>query len=95
MIVKAESELVGLMNAYRSWDFYDFIEVFFVNCFPDVKDRATTTDNSLDRSLYWKDDYAREKWQKFQKNPVSYMCSMDNRTLEAFREAITKEINHP
>jgi hypothetical protein len=89
------NELVGLMNAYRSWDYYDFIEVFFVNRFPSVKTRVTTPDNGLDRSLYWKDDYAREKWMKFQSNPVSYMCSMDSRTLEAFREAITKEINHP
>ena len=89
------NELSGLMNAYRSWHYYDFIEKFFINRFPDVKDRATTVDNGLDRSLYWKDDYAREKWRKFQKNPVVYMCSMDSMTLKAFSEAITKEINNP
>ena len=92
MIIRAESELEGLMNDYRSWDYYDFIEVFFVNRFPGIKARSTTVDNGLDRSLYWKDDYAREKWMKFKSNPVSYMCSMDIRTLQAFREAITKEI---
>ena len=52
MIVRAESELEGLMNAYRSWDYYDFIEVFFVNRFPGIKARSTTVDNGLDRSLY-------------------------------------------
>ncbi len=91
MIIKAESELEGLMNAYRSWDYYDFIEVFFANRFPEVKNRAITPDNGLDRSLYWEDYYAREKWRKFQKNPVSYSCRMDVRTLRVFREAIIKE----
>ena len=87
------SELEGLMKAYRSWDFYDFMDNFFLNCFPHHKQMATDNEKGLIRARYFDDSYAREKWRSFQKNPVSFACHLDSRTLKMFKEAIQKESN--
>jgi len=87
------NELEGLMKAYRSWDFYDFMDNFFLNCFPHHKQMATDNEKGLIRARYFDDSYAREKWRSFQKNPVSFACYLDSRTLKMFKEAIQKESN--
>ena len=71
-------ELRGLISAWISWDYNDFIEKFFVNRFAGC-------------GFHPDDDYPKEKWEKFKKNPVSYMCSMDDRTFAEFTKAVEKQ----
>ena len=68
-------ELRGLISAWISWDYNDFIEKFFVNRFGYPEE----------------DSYPKEKWDKFKKNPVSYMCSMDEHTFAEFTLAVKKQ----
>jgi hypothetical protein len=69
-------ELRGLVSAWISWGYSDFVEKFFVNRFG---------------GFHPDDDYPKEKWEKFKKNPVSYMCSMDDRTFAEFTKAVKKQ----
>ena len=41
------NELEGLMKAYRSWDFYDFMDNIFLNCFPHQKQLATDKEKGV------------------------------------------------
>ena len=88
-------EVEGLMTVYRSCDFYDFMDEFFLNRFPDHKQRATDSEKGLIRARYFDDSYAREKWRSFQKNPVFYMCHMDKQTLAEFEKAILRRMGDP
>ena len=76
--------LMGLRSAWRSWDFNDFMDNFFVNRFPQYE-------RENEHGSYRLEGYPREKWQKFTDNPVSYMCNMDDNTLSEFAKAIRKE----
>ena len=77
--------LDGLMKAWISWDFDDFMNLFFVKAFPRY-------DNDFHRhknGSYKMGAYRAEKFRKFQSNPASFMCEMDNNTKEEFSKAIT------
>ena len=77
--------LKGLMRAWVSWDFVHFMDNFFINRFPQYKDRKD------EWGSYVCGGYPREKWDKFTANPVSYMCNMDDDTLKEFAKALEKE----
>jgi len=73
------SMLKGLRSAWINWDYK-----FFINRFPN----HNTKD---DDGYYIFNGYSKEKWLKFQDNPVSYMCNMDDDTLDAFAKAVYKQ----
>lgn len=66
--------LNDLAYAWVNWDQQEFVDMFF-------KPRFGITSET-------DDPYLKEKWRKFQKNPVSYIQSMDSMTLEAFARGI-------
>jgi len=78
------SMLRGLRSAWINWDYDDFMEKFFINRFPN----HNTKD---DDDSYIFDAYSKEKWLKFKDNPVSYMCNMDDITLDEFAKAVYKQ----
>jgi len=78
------SMLKGLRSAWINWDYNDFMEKFFINRFPN----HNTKD---DDGYYIFNGYSKEKWLKFQDNPVSYMCNMDDNTLDEFAKAVYKQ----
>ena len=77
--------LKGLRSAWINWDFVHFMDNFFINRFPQYKDRKD------EWGSYVCGGYPREKWDKFTANPVSYMCNMDDDTLKEFAKALEKE----
>ena len=86
---KESSLLRGLQEAWVSWDYYAFMDKFFVNRFPQYKDYKDDKGNYT-----WSEgSYPHEKWMKFKDNPVSYMCNMDDTTMHEFAKAIKKEMN--
>jgi hypothetical protein len=89
--------LRDLAYCWENWSLRDFVEEFYIPCFKSREFEKEYYENTKDENgvhvvkfmeLYEKDDYLREKYNKFNENPVRYIGSMDNNTIQYFAVAI-------
>ena len=89
--------LRDLAYCWENWGLRDFVEEFYIPCFKSGEFEKEYYKNTKDENgvhvvkfmeLYEKDDYLREKYKKFNDNPIRYISSMDNQTIKYFASAI-------
>ena len=76
----------------------DFVENFYAPCFKDwewVEKYESSYRKVQEHKMLNEDDYLREKWHMFRRNPLQYIGSMDNQTIQYFALAIHNSYTDP
>ena len=91
--------LRDLAYCWTNWSLRNFVEEFYIPCFKSIEwskkyynayrmDENNVRVNDIYVTMWEEDDYLREKYKKFCSNPVQYIGSMDNQTIQYFAVAI-------